>query len=89
MCVKQKMATSDEDVAHRSAIQVCFTSGLMPIDTFSQLKSTERYKNVSRALASTWHGRFSDDSTDNTSRERPKYKKCRILKFALDDIDCD
>jgi len=33
------MATSDE--AHRSAIQVCFPSGLTPIDTFGQLKSTE------------------------------------------------
>ena len=35
------MAKSDEDAAHRSAIQVCFPSGLSPIDTFCQLKSTE------------------------------------------------
>ena len=38
-CVKQEMVTSDEDEAHRSAIQVCIPSGLTPIDTFCQLKS--------------------------------------------------
>jgi len=43
-CVTQKMAMSG-CAAHRSAIQDCFTSGLTPIDTFCQLKSTERYKN--------------------------------------------
>jgi len=67
------MATSDEGAAHRSAIQVCFTSWLTPIDTFCQLKSTERNQNVSRALAYTWHSRFSDGNTDKTSRVRPKY----------------
>ena len=56
------MVTSDKDATHRSAIQVCFPSGLTPSDTFCQLKSTERNKNVARALAYTWHGRFSDVS---------------------------
>ena len=28
-------------------------------------------------------------STDSTSRGRPKYKNCRIVKSALDVIDCD
>jgi len=60
--VKQKMATSDEDAAHSSAIQVCFSSGLTPIDPSCQLKSTECYKNVSKAPAYTWHGRFCDGS---------------------------
>ena len=54
------MATSDEDAAHRSAIQVCFPSALTPIDTFCQLKSTERYKNVSKTLAYTWYDIFRD-----------------------------
>ena len=54
------MATSDEDAAHTSAIQLCFPSGLTPIDPFCQLKLTERYEYVSRALAYTWHGRFND-----------------------------
>ena len=88
-CVKQKMATSDEDSAHSSAIQVCFPSGLTPIDTFCQSKSTELFKNVSRTLAYTWHDRFSDSSTDNTSRGHPMYKNCRIIKFTPDVIDCD
>ena len=84
-CFKQKMAMSDEDTAQRSAIQVCFPSGLMPIDTFCQLKLTECYKNVSRALTYTWHGRFSDGSTDDTSRGRPiLYKNCRIVKSSFD-----
>ena len=37
-CVKQKMATSDEDAAHISAVQFCFPSVLTPINTFCQLK---------------------------------------------------
>ena len=45
-----------------------FSSGLTLIGTVCQLKSTKRYKNVSRALTYTWYGRFSDGSTDNTSR---------------------
>ena len=53
------------------------------------MKSTKRYKNVSKALAYTWHGIFSDSSMDNTACERPRYKNCRIVKFALDAIDCD
>ena len=69
--------------------EVYFPSGLTPIDTYCQLKSTERYKNVSRALAYTWNGRFRDGSTDNTSRRRPKYKNCRIKKPMPDAIDCD
>ena len=85
-CVKQTMATSDE--AHRSAIQV-FSSGLTLIDTFCQLKSTERYKNVSRTLAYTWHDRFSDGISDNTSRGRPKFKNYRIVKSVPDAIECD
>ena len=64
------MATSDEDAAHRSAIQVCFPPELTHIDTLCQLKSTECCKNVSRALAFTWHDRFSDGSTDYTYRGR-------------------
>ena len=32
-CVKQKMVTSDEDVEHR--VQVCFPSGLTPIEGFA------------------------------------------------------
>ena len=39
---------------HQSKTQIsylsCFPSRLTPINTFCQLKSTERYKNVSRAL---------------------------------------
>ena len=67
-----------------------FQSGLTPIDTYCQIKSTERYKNVSRALAYTWHGRLSDGSTyDNTSHGRPKYKNFRIVKSVPDTIDCD
>ena len=88
-CVKQKMATSDEDAAHRSAIQFCFPSGLKPIETFCQLKSTERYNNVSRALAYTWHGRFSNGNTVNTSLGGPMYNNCSIVKIAPDTIDCD
>ena len=76
------MATSD--AAHRSAIQVCFQSGWTPIATFCQLKSTLIYNNISRALVYTWHGRFSDRNTVNTSLGWPKYKNCSIVK-----IDCD
>ena len=88
-CVKQKMATSDEDAAHISAFQVCFPSGVTPIDTCCQLKSTDRYKNVSWTLVYTWHARFSDSSTVNTSRGLLKYKNCRIVKSAPDAIHCD
>ena len=35
--------------------------------------------NVSRILAYTWHDRFSDGNTDNTSHGRMKYKNCRIV----------
>ena len=87
-CLKLIMAASDKDAAHISAIQVWFPSGLMPIDTFCQLKLTECYKNVSRALTYTWHGRFSEGSTDNTSRG-PRYKNYRIVKSAQDAIECD
>ena len=38
-CVKEKMAASDRDAEHRSAIQVRFPSGLTLIDTLSQLKT--------------------------------------------------
>ena len=49
-----KMATLDKEATHRSAIHMCFfPSGLTSIDTYCQLKLTERYKNVSRALAYT------------------------------------
>ena len=88
-CVKQKTATSDEDPAHWSAIQVCFPLVLTPINTFCQLKSTELYNNVSRALVYTWHGRFSDGNTVNTSLGWPKYKNCSIVKIAPDAINCD
>jgi len=57
-------------------------------DQFCQLKSTEPYENVSRALTYTWHSRFSDGSMDNT-RGRPKYQNCRIVKSASDIIDRD
>ena len=87
--VKQKMATSDEDAVHRSAIQLCFPSGLMPIDTFCQLKSTECYNNVWRGHVYTWLGRFSDRNTVNTSLGWPKYKNCSIVKIAPYAIDCD
>ena len=83
------MATSGEDAAHTSAIQVCFPSGLTHIDAFCQLKSTERYKNVSRTLAYTWYDIFSDGSTDKTSRGRTKYKNGRNVKSVPDVIDCD
>jgi len=83
------MATSDEDAAHRSASRVCFPLELTPINTYCHLKSTERYKNVSRALAYTWYGRFSDGSTDNTSRGWPKYNNCRLVIIAPDAIYCD
>jgi len=53
------------------------------------LKSTERYKYVSRTPAYTCHGRVSDGSADKTSRGRPKYKNWRIVKSAPDDIDFD
>jgi len=33
------------NAAHISAIQVCFPSGLTPINTFCQLKSTEHYND--------------------------------------------
>ena len=85
---EQKMATSDEDAAHWSAIQFCFPSRLTPMDTFCQLKSTDNYKNVSRTPAYNWNGRFIDGSTDNISRGRPKYKNCRKMKSAHDGIDC-
>ena len=65
--IHTKKVTSDEDTVHRSVILVCFPSGLTPIDISCQLESTECYNNVSRALAYSWHGRFSDGSTDNTS----------------------
>jgi len=58
-------------------IKVCFPSGL----TFCQLKSTERYENVSRALAYTRHGTFSDGNTVNKYCEWPKNKTCRIVKI--------
>jgi len=51
---------------------------------FCQMKSTERYTNVSRTLAYTWHDRFSNGRTVG----RPKYENCRILKSAPDVIDC-
>jgi transposase len=83
------MATSDEGAARRTAIQFCVQSGMTPIKTFCQLKSTERYKNVSRALVYKWHGRFSDGYTENTPRGRPKYKDCRTVKSVKHVIDCD
>ena len=59
------------DVRRRRGAQTSysslFSSGLTPIDTFCQLKSTDRYNNVLSALVYTWHDRFSDGSTDNTS----------------------
>ena len=76
--VKQKMATS-----------VCFPSGLMHINTYFQLKSTACYKNVSRALVNTWHGRLSDGSTVNTTDGQPKYKNGRKLKSAPEAVTCD
>ena len=39
-------------------------------------------QEVWRALAYTWHRRFSDGSTDNTSRGRPMYNNCRIVTSA-------
>ena len=72
-CVKLIMSASDKDAVHISAIQVCFPSWLTLIGTIYQLKLTYRYKNVSRALAYTWHGRFSGGSTNNTSCGLPKY----------------
>ena len=84
---EQKMATSDEDAAHWSAIQFCFPSRLTPMETFCQ--STESYKNVSRAHAYNWNGRFIYGSTDTMSRGRPKYKNCRKVKSVHDCIDCD
>ena len=87
-CVKQ-----NGDVRRRRSPHISyssfFPSGLTHIDAFCQLKSTERYENVSRTLAYTWHDRFSDGSTDNTSRGRTKYKNCRIVKSVPDVIDCD
>jgi len=87
--VKQKMATSDENAAHRSAIQVCIPSGFKPINTFCGLKSTECYKNVPRALAYIWHGRISDGSTIYTSCGCRKYQNYRTVKSTPDAIDCD
>ena len=71
----------------RTDIQVCFPSGLTLIDMFRQLKLTERYKKISRALSYNWHGRFSADSANNTSRCLPNYKNCRKVKSAYDVIN--
>ena len=59
------------------------------LQTVCAIFKTDTHGRSTRALAYTWHGRFSDGSTDNTSRGRPKYKNCRIVKSAPDDIDCD
>ena len=72
-----------------SSYSSLFSSGLTPIDTFCQLKSTERYINVSRALVYTWHGRFSDRTIVITSLVWPKYKNCSIEKIAPGAIDWD
>jgi len=43
-CVKQKMATSDEDAAYRSAIQVRFPSGLTGFANWNQLNVTRTFQ---------------------------------------------
>ena len=74
------------DVRQRRGAQISYSSlfSIRIDDTFCQLKSTLIYNNISRALVYTWHGRFSDRNTVNTSLGWPKYKNCSIVK-----IDCD
>ncbi|XP_052761109.1 uncharacterized protein LOC128203644 [Mya arenaria] len=83
------MATSDVEAAHRTAFQFCVQSEMTPINTLHQMKSTERYKNVSRAPVYKWHGRFIAGNTECTPCERLKYKDCRTVKSVQDFINCD
>ena len=77
------MATSEEIAAHRSVIRFCVDLGLTPVETQKKMQSTERHKNVSRALVYKWHRRYSDGLSADPQKEtrgRPTGKDECIVK---------
>ena len=71
ICIKQKMATSDEHAGRQTAGSTILYS--IRNDAYQQMKSTEIYKHVPRAVIFKWKGRFRNGSTENTSRGRSQY----------------
>ena len=49
------MATSAEKAAQRNVIEYCVQLKMTPTQTFKQLQTTDKYKNMSRALVFKWH----------------------------------
>lgn len=59
----------------------CVQSEMTTINTFCQMRSSEQYKNVSRALVYKWPHKFSYNCrTENASHWRLLYKECRIYE---------
>ena len=87
-----KMATSEETAAHRSVIRFCVELGLTPVETQKEMFSTERHKNVSRALIYKWHRRYSDGLRripQLETRGRPKGKDGSVIKNVKSVINTD
>ena len=79
----RKMARSEEIAAHRSVIRFCVDLGLTPVETQKKMQSTERHKNVFRALVYKLHLRYSDGLSADPQEEtrgRPKGKDECIVK---------
>ena len=64
-CIRQsrKMATSAEKAAQRNVIEYRAQLKMSPTQSFKQLQTTEKYKNVSRALEFKSHKRFAGGCT--------------------------
>ena len=85
------MATSAEKAAQRNVIEYCFQLKMTPTQTFKQLQTTEKYKNMSRALVFKWHKRFAEGWTGESDSKlgRPTEINSQIVNHVRDVIDTD
>ena len=68
------MSTCRENTARRTAIELCFQLGMTSDGTLKMMKSTDKFRNVSRQLIYQWHSRFSQGWTCEAPHGRPPYR---------------
>ena len=65
------MATSYARAEQRTVIQLCFDSGMTPLDTLNYVKQEEYHLNVSQALVYKLFSRFRQGKPADELMERP------------------
>ena len=73
--ISWKMATSQDNAAHRTVIEFCAGLEMTPVLSHKHITFVEKHRNVFRTLVYKLHHRYSHDEKENKENKQPGRKK--------------